>query len=38
MEGTDIFLDTNITVYLLEKDPARRNLVASCILRIFNHP
>ncbi len=32
MEGTDIFLDTNITVYLLEKDPARRNLVASFIL------
>jgi predicted nucleic acid-binding protein len=32
MEGTDIFLDTNITVYLLEKDPARRDLVASFIL------
>jgi predicted nucleic acid-binding protein len=32
MEGTDIFLDTNITLYLLEKDPARRDLVASFIL------
>lgn len=32
MEGIDIFLDSNITVYLLEKDQARRDLVASFIL------
>jgi len=32
MDGTDIFLDSNITVYLLEKDPKRRGLVASFIL------
>lgn len=32
MAETDIFLDSNITVYLLEKDPKRRDLVASFIL------
>jgi predicted nucleic acid-binding protein len=32
MAGTDIFLDSNITVYLLEQDPFRRDLVASFIL------
>lgn len=32
MTGTDIFLDSNITVYLLENDRARRDLVASFIL------
>jgi len=32
MAGTDIFLDSNITVYLLENDQVRRDLVASFIL------
>lgn len=32
MVETNIFLDSNITVYLLEKDLNRRNLVASFIL------
>ena len=32
MAGIDIFLDSNITVYLLENDRIRRDLVASFIL------